>query len=46
MLSEVEHVADDIGIISNGVLGYEGKIDSSQDLETLFTEIVKKNRKQ
>ncbi|MDG0949137.1 lantibiotic protection ABC transporter ATP-binding protein [Bacillus paranthracis] len=44
MLSEVKHLANDIGIISNGVLGYEGKCDSHEDLETLFTDIVRRNR--
>lgn len=44
MLSEVEHLADDIGIISNGILGYEGKYDSHEDLEALFTDIVRKHR--
>lgn len=44
LLSEVEHLADDIGIISNGVLGYEGKYHLSDDLETLFTDVVRKHR--
>jgi len=44
ILSEVELIADHIGIISNGVLGYEGKITPGENLETLFTEVVKKNR--
>jgi ABC-2 type transport system ATP-binding protein len=46
MLSEVEHLANDIGIISNGILGYEGKYDSHEDLEMLFTDIVRKHRDQ
>lgn len=46
LLSEVEHIADDIGIISNGTLGYEGKYNSYENLETLFTEVVRKNRTQ
>ncbi|WP_025692417.1 lantibiotic protection ABC transporter ATP-binding protein [Paenibacillus zanthoxyli] len=41
LLSEVEHLADDIGIISNGVLGYEGKYRSEDNLEALFTEIIR-----
>ncbi|MBW9154330.1 lantibiotic protection ABC transporter ATP-binding protein [Clostridium estertheticum] len=44
ILSEVELIADNIGIISNGVLGYQGKINRGEDLEVLFTEVVKKNR--
>lgn len=46
LLSEVEHLADDIGIISNGVLGYEGKYHSYENLETLFTDVVRKHRAQ
>lgn len=44
LLSEVEQIADDIGIISNGILGYEGKYHSYENLETLFTDVVRKNR--
>ncbi|WP_216831387.1 lantibiotic protection ABC transporter ATP-binding protein [Alkalihalobacterium elongatum] len=44
LLSEVEHIADDIGIISNGILGYEGEYDVHEDLETLFTNIVRNHR--
>ena len=36
--------ADYIGIISDGRLGYEGKLDPDQNLEALFMDIVKKNR--
>ncbi len=46
MLSEVKLIADHIGIISNGVLGYEGKFNIDDDLEELFMEIIKKNRKE
>lgn len=46
ILPEVELIADHIGIISNGVLGYDGKINPGEDLEVLFTEVVKKNRKE
>ncbi|HIG0360752.1 MULTISPECIES: lantibiotic protection ABC transporter ATP-binding protein [Clostridium] len=45
ILAEVQLIADHIGIISNGILGYEAKINSSENLETLFTEVVKKNKK-
>lgn len=44
LLSEVEHLADDIGIISNGILGYEGKYHSYENLEKLFTDVVQKYR--
>lgn len=46
LLSEVEYLADDIGIISNGILGYEGKYHSYEKLETLFTDVVRKHRAQ
>ncbi|MCB2360414.1 lantibiotic protection ABC transporter ATP-binding protein [Clostridium estertheticum] len=46
ILSEVELIADHIGIISNGVVGYNGKINPGEDLEVLFTEVVKKNRRE
>lgn len=45
ILSEVELIADHIGIISNGVLGYEAKINPGEDLESLFMEVVKKSKK-
>lgn len=41
MLSEVEQTADEIGIIADGRLWYEAPIDDSEDLETLFLEVVK-----
>ncbi|WP_297417456.1 lantibiotic protection ABC transporter ATP-binding protein [Clostridium sp.] len=41
ILSEVEQVADYIGIISDGKLGYQDKIEKDQDLEKLFMEVVK-----
>jgi lantibiotic transport system ATP-binding protein len=44
ILSEVEQIADYIGIISNGVLGYEAKINPEENLENLFMEVVKKHR--
>lgn len=44
MLSEVEHLADDIGIISNGTLVYEGAYNNVDNLEKLFTEVVKENK--
>ena len=37
--------ADYIGIISDGVFGYEGKLLPGQNLEELFMDVVKKNRK-
>lgn len=45
ILSEVEQIADDIGIISHGILGYENKVSKEEDLEKLFTKVVMENRK-
>lgn len=46
ILSEIQQVADKIGIINNGVLVYEGKNSSNQeDLEKLFLEMIKKGDK-
>lgn len=45
ILSEVQLIADKIGIISNGILGYEGEYTHEQNLEELFMDVVKKNRK-
>ena len=46
ILSEVEQVADDIGIITDGVLGYQGWISKEENLEQLFMETVEKNRRE
>lgn len=45
ILSEVQMCADYVGIISDGVLGYEGKLLPGQNLEELFMDVVRKNRK-
>lgn len=45
ILSEVQLIADDVGIISNGILGYEGPLEQGQDLEELFLDVVRENRK-
>ena len=42
LLAEVEHVADDIGIIHNGRLLYEGKYQDNENLEDLYTDILYK----
>ncbi|RRJ64085.1 lantibiotic protection ABC transporter ATP-binding subunit [Paenibacillus oralis] len=44
ILTEVEHTADDIGIISGGRLCYEGANRRGSDLEALFMEVVQGNR--
>ncbi|BCZ48765.1 lantibiotic ABC transporter ATP-binding protein [Clostridium gelidum] len=46
MLSEVEQIADHIGIMSNGILGYQGELKKGQDLEKLFMEIAEKYRRE
>ncbi|OPJ59172.1 lantibiotic protection ABC transporter ATP-binding protein [Clostridium oryzae] len=40
ILSEVQHTAEYVGIINNGQLKYEGKIDENIDLESLFMKVV------
>ena len=40
ILSEVEQIADHIGIISNGKLGYESKIEDDADLEEIFMRVI------
>lgn len=42
ILSEMEQIADVIGIIHDGKLLYQEKLEESQDLETLFAKIVRK----
>lgn len=45
ILSEVQQVADQIGIIVNGRLRYQNTNDQTEhDLENLFMEIIKKER--
>jgi gallidermin-class lantibiotic protection ABC transporter, ATP-binding subunit len=45
ILSEVEHTADDIGIISGGRLRYEGENRRGTDLESLFMDVVRADRR-
>lgn len=45
ILSEVQLTADDVGIISNGILGYEGPLEQGQNLEELFMDVVRANRR-
>lgn len=45
ILSEVAQVADDIGIISEGLLGYEGAVNRNENLEELFMEVVQACKK-
>lgn len=46
MLSEVNQIADHIGIISAGVLGYEGELKNEENLEKLFMDIASKYRRE
>ena len=41
ILSEVQQTADYIGILANGVLGYEGRLHDGEDLEQLFMQVIK-----
>lgn len=45
ILSEVEQIADHIGIISVGKLSYQKKIDHSENLEELFMKVVAESRR-
>ena len=45
ILSEVEQIADEIGIIANGKLGYENQIDNSTNLEDVFMNVVMKSER-
>jgi gallidermin-class lantibiotic protection ABC transporter ATP-binding subunit len=45
ILSEVEQIVDHIGIISNGMLGYQDAVTPGSDLEKLFMQVVAMNRK-
>lgn len=40
ILSEVAQVVDDIGILSNGRLLYEGSVDPDENLEKFFNNII------
>lgn len=46
VLSEVELLADHIGIIAGGVLSYSDQIDPNVDLEKLFIQVIERNRKE
>lgn len=46
ILSEVEQIVDQIGIISGGILGYQGDIKQGQDLEQLFMEVAGRYRRE
>ncbi|MEI4801609.1 lantibiotic protection ABC transporter ATP-binding protein [Bacillus sp. FJAT-51639] len=46
ILSEVSQVADHVGIIANGVLGYQGQLNKNDDLENLFVQVARKYKRE
>lgn len=46
VLSEVEQVADHIGIMAGGVLAYQSTISSGESLEPLFMQIVAEHQRE
>ena len=46
ILSEVQQIADHVGIIAGGVLGYEGELRAGEDLEQLFMDVIRRNDKE
>lgn len=46
ILSEVQQIADYVGIIAGGVLEYEDKLYKEDNLEQLFMDVIKKHWKE
>ena len=46
ILSEVQQMADHIGIIAGGILGYEGELHADENLEKLFMEVVREHSRE
>ena len=46
ILSEVQQIADHVGIIAGGVLGYERELHTGEDLEKLFMEVVREHARE
>lgn len=46
VLSEVEQMADDIGIISDGKLLYQEKIRPEDDLESVFFDVIRRGHEE
>lgn len=44
-LYEVQQIADCVGIMADGVLGYERELHTGENLEQLFMDVVRKNKK-
>lgn len=46
ILSEIEQTADHIGIMADGVLGFQGEMPGGERLEELFMEVAGKRRRE
>lgn len=46
ILSEVQQIADHVGIIAGGVMGYENELRNGEHLEQLFMDVVKRHHKE
>ena len=46
ILSEVQQIADHVGIIAGGVLRYENELRTGENLEQLFMDVVKLHHKE
>lgn len=46
ILSEVQQMADSVGIIYRGRLAYEGRLRKDQDLEELFMDVCREGRRE
>lgn len=44
ILTEVALIADEVTIISNGVVGYHGDVKKDDDLEKIFMDVIERNR--
>ncbi len=45
ILTEIQQIADHIGIMASGKLGYEAEIQKNDNLENIFMQVVGANRK-
>lgn len=46
ILSEIEQTADYVGILTEGKLGFQGRLSECGDLESMFMETVLRHRKE
>ncbi len=44
ILSEIKQIADDVGILYNGALLYQNRVDTGENLEQLFMEVIGRER--